>query len=273
MNMSILTLDDFTSPSTPYVTTLQAQAPPDTNFQPLLPSGGPLGQWRETVFINGGPNSWAQPSTLYIGNGILIVNSGFDAFGSVQVQYGYTPPPAGSSNPQAAPLGLNLSNYSAFQLAFAGVSTSESLNVSITVFSAGLGWECPMGPLNPSTNAFTTAFQFSTFVRHGVGTGLPPSVVSDIDRINIFVFGGGFVSFGITSIQALPPASPPVGPDSCANILVALSGVIQAFGAVPSKVALAWEERLLSCLQQGKITQAEYDTGLMLIQHPARPSP
>jgi hypothetical protein len=202
-------LDDFSSGF--YSKTLQAGAPADTNFQHLsIP--GPLGQWRDTFFqvSSGISNPWAQPCTLDIQKGILIITAGFQAPAGVQVLYGNTPAPPRSSNPQGppAPLHLNLSKYSAFQFAFAGISTSESLNVTIELVGAdNVPWAIenfkpPLPALGPSPNAVVANFPFANFTNNGVPLptlGVPTSIISDIYFINFQVFPGGFATFGITS--------------------------------------------------------------------------
>jgi hypothetical protein len=147
------TLDGFTSQL--YVKTLPSLPPgqQDYNFQqlPPLPQSPPrpLGLWRLTRFT-AGPLTlpappWSQPGTLYVGNGILIVNAGLNTPSAVQVLYGNTPlkgdTSPGSSDLQGppVPLHLNLSKNSAFQFGFAGISTSESLNVTIELVGADRG--------------------------------------------------------------------------------------------------------------------------------------
>jgi hypothetical protein len=100
-------------------------------------------------------------------------------------------------------LALDLGAYSGFQLNFAGISSSESLYVVITVFPHSGGYFDSEIVLPPNGNAFSVAFPFSGFTKGGGGGGLTQADVSDIDFINIEVGGGGFVSFGITSFQAV----------------------------------------------------------------------
>jgi hypothetical protein len=210
--MATLILDDFTSG--PYLKTLIAPGAIDYNFQPL--GGGPLGRWRQTVFQQGDANAWGQPCTLDIRtpvgplSGILLVDAGFDTDGSVGLLYGNTPlngdTSPGSKNVQGppAPLGLNLIAppvpYTAFQLVFAGLATSDAgTPVTISVASAGIFWDQTISP-GPSDNTFTLVFPFSKF-KNGV-VSAPQSVFSDISAIDIGVGALPSSSWGLTSLQA-----------------------------------------------------------------------
>jgi len=188
---AIFTLDNFTSG--PYVKSLNsASNVQDIHFAPL-PSGSPLGAARGTAFLLGG-DPYAQPSTLSIGKGICLVDTGFGDANQLQVEYGYTL--AGLQ----APLGLNLAGYAGFQLNFAGgLSSSQSLIVVITVWPQSGGYYNLEMVLPPNGNAFSVDFPFSGFS----GGGLTQSQVSNIQTILIQAQGGGFASFGITSFQAV----------------------------------------------------------------------
>lgn len=124
-----LTLDNFTSGA--YVKRII-----NPNVQYLhyaaLPPNSLSGQARRTSF-GAAPNPDGQWSTLDVGDGRLVVDSGFGCSANLQLGYGYTL--AGAE----APLGLNLEGYSGFQLNFQGVATSEELIVVITI------WRRPAG--------------------------------------------------------------------------------------------------------------------------------
>lgn len=181
-----LTLDDFKSKL--YEVSLKNAQAQDIHFE-ALPPGSRLGPDRETVLALG-PNPFAQLSTLYIGNGICILDAGFGVVPGVQIYYGW------ASNTQRVPLGLNLSGYSAFRLNFAGVSTSESLGVEIAVWLHSGSVYAAQAPVLASPNAFAKDFPFSSF-------GLTQADMSDIDTIGIVIWGGGTMSYGITSFQAV----------------------------------------------------------------------
>lgn len=184
-----LMLDDFMSG--PYHVTLTPPVPSDAHYAPLAPH-----RWRETYFQNGNGGDWAQPSSLTIQKGILIVSSGFGASSGVQAIYGTTP------HGVPAPLGLNLGAYSALRLGFAGLSSTEGLIVIITVFDkAGGNWA--LEKVIPSNgNPFVLDFPFSLFANGAVG--LPRSVVHDIAQIDVEAQPAGWGQvFGITSFQAV----------------------------------------------------------------------
>ena len=152
--------------------------------------GSPLGPARETVFVIGS-NPYGQRSILDIGKGIWILDGGFGVVPGVQIYYGF----ANATTP--APLGLNLSAYSAFQLTFAGISTEDVLGVDITVWTHSGGVYAANTFLRPDVNVLSVDFQFSSF-QPG------PLDASDIDYIGIVTWGGGTNSYGITSFQAVP---------------------------------------------------------------------
>jgi hypothetical protein len=188
-----LTLDDYAKGH--YVKVLKTPEAIDIHYAALGPNN-PLGAARQTVFqISSNP--FAQSSTLDIGKGICIVDAGFFDPSALSISYGF------SLSGVEVPLSLDLGAYSGFRLNFAGVSTSESLYVAITVFPHSGGYDDAVVVLPPNGNAFSVAFPFSGFT-NGVGGGaLTQADVSDIDFIVIETGGGGFVSFGITSFQAV----------------------------------------------------------------------
>jgi hypothetical protein len=190
---SPLTLDDFKSGD--YVISLNNVNAVDLHYAQLAP-GSLLGAARYTAFT-AAPNPWAQKSTLDIGKGICVVDSGFGVVGAVQIIYGAT------VSGKQAPLGLNLGGYSAFRLNFAGIATSQSLLVVITVWPHSGGYFDLVVVLPPSGNPFPLDFPFASFKKGGVGGGLTQSDVGNIDYIDVQAQGGGFASFGITSFEAV----------------------------------------------------------------------
>jgi hypothetical protein len=184
---SPLVLDDFKSGHyTVSLTTAQSQ---NTHFAELS-AGTPLGPARETVFMIGA-NPYGQSSTLDIGKGIWILDGGFDAAPGVQIYYGYL-----SAN-TPAPLGLDLNDYSAFRLDFAGIATEQFLGVEIEIWAHSGAVYSSQVSLTPAVNSFSETFKFSDF--------LPSALdASDIDYIGIVTSGGGTNSYGITSFQAVP---------------------------------------------------------------------
>jgi hypothetical protein len=192
------TLDSFAPPH--YVITLPGTTskpwPTDIRLEPLVPSSR-LGRSRQTIFTNGGPNPWAQPSTLDIGKGILIVNTGFDSVSALQVLYGAGQTPTGDNTP----LGLNLSNFKALQLNFAGIATSSNLlvNLAVKARSSASTYDSEQS-LPLSVNPFAATFAFSSFNK----PPLEPFDPSAIDGVSILIQGGGTITFGITSFQAVP---------------------------------------------------------------------
>jgi hypothetical protein len=182
-----LTLDGFKAGH--YVVSLTAAQSQDVHFAPLAP-GSPLGPARETVFVIGG-NPYGQRSTLDIGKGIWILDSGFGVIPGVQIYYGF----ANATTP--APLGLNLSGYSAFRLNFAGISTALSLGVEIAVWAHSGAVYGAQVLLSPEVDAFSEDFLFSSFTGGSLDA-------SDINYIGIVTWGGGTNSYGITSFEAVP---------------------------------------------------------------------
>jgi len=161
----------------------------DTHFAPLAP-GSPLGPARETVFTVGS-SPYGQRSTLDIGKGIWIVDGGFGVTPGVQIYYGF----ANETTP--APLGLDLSSYSAFQLTFAGIAVEVVLGVEIAVW-AHSGAVYGAQVFLPSTPNITSVdIPFSSFAGGTLDAG-------DIDYIGIVTWGGGTYTYGITSFEALP---------------------------------------------------------------------
>lgn len=57
-------------------------------------------------------------------------------------------------------------------------------------------------------------------------------------------------------------------PDPCADIIQRLNQEIQALGGIPVSTVAGWKAQLLSCLKQGKITEAQYTAALNEIDHP-----
>jgi hypothetical protein len=193
-------IDGFTKD--PHFKTLAPGAPQDIYSAPA----------RETIFSIGGGDSWDQPIALDIGprhgkgisigphhgKGILIVNSGFGATAGLLVNYGTFRQQGG------APLGLNLSAYSAFQLEFQGFATSGSMNVTIEVSGqGGPNWAFERAPIPINDNPFSLDFPFSGFTDNHVDFGLPQSVLSDIAGLFIEFEPDPEASFGITSFLAL----------------------------------------------------------------------
>ena len=185
-----LTLDNFISDA--YVKHLNAGATQDLHSAKLA-SGSPLGATRQTNFSIG-PNYYNQGATLSIGKGIWILDAGFGTVAASDITYGVT------LTGVEAPLGLNLSAYTGFQLDFAGVASSEDLGVTIVVFPHD-GNNCAYEMVLPTyANPISINFPFSGFNKAG---GLTQTDTSDIDYIVIEAYGGGFASFGITSFQAV----------------------------------------------------------------------
>jgi hypothetical protein len=96
-----LTLDDFTTGA--YVKRIKNPNVHDLHLA-ALPAKSPLGQARQTYF-GAAPNPDGQWSTLDVGSGRLVVDSGFGCGANLELGYGYTL--AGAE----APLTLNLDGY------------------------------------------------------------------------------------------------------------------------------------------------------------------
>jgi hypothetical protein len=187
-----LTLDNFTSGA--YVKRIINPNVHDRHYA-ALPPNSPSGQARQTYF-GAAPNPDGQWSTLDVGDGRLVVDSGFGCAANLQLGYGYTL--AGAE----APLGLNLDGYSGFQLNFQGVATSEELIVVITIWPQTGGYWNYEIVLPPNPNAFPLSFAFSGF-GNGEGGSLTQADLSNIDFIAVLAEGGGSASFGLTSFQAV----------------------------------------------------------------------
>jgi kumamolisin len=72
----------------------------------------------------------------------------------------------------------------------------------------------------------------------------------------------GFALLNALTANLTPP------PDPCADIIQRLNQEIQALGGIPVSTAAAWKSQLLSCLRQGKITEAQYTAAVNEIDHP-----
>ena len=180
-----LILDDFKSGH--YQVSLTSSQ--DIHFAPLAP-GSRLGPARETVF-DVGTSPYGQRSTLDIGKGIWIVDGGFGVTPGVQIYYGF----ANETTP--APLGLDLSSYSAFQLTFSGLAVEVVLGVEIAVW-AHSGAVYGAQVFLPSTpNITSVQIPYSSFAGGSIDA-------SDIDYIGIVTWGGGTYTYGITSFEAIP---------------------------------------------------------------------
>lgn len=185
-----LTLDDFTLGH--YVKRINNSH--DLHYG-ALPPNSRLGAARQT-FFEADSGLDAQWSTLDVGKGHFVVDAGFSCGTSISSSYGFTL--AGAE----VPLGLDLYGYSGFQLNFQGIATSESLYVVITVWpQSGVPYNFEV-VLPPNGNAFSVSFPFSGF-QGGGGGGLTQADVSNISFIAVQAGGGGFASFGLTSLQAV----------------------------------------------------------------------
>ena len=157
----------------------------------------PLGAARQT-YLELAPGPYAQSSSLAIGNGICIVDTGFQANSGLQIFYGI------NLSGVEVPMGLNLGAYSGLQLNFAGLASAEGLNVIIEIDPSSGGYYESVASLNTGVNAFSVGFPFSSFLRGGSGVPLTAAEVSDINYIVIIFDGTGSTdSFGITSFQAV----------------------------------------------------------------------
>lgn len=190
---SPLVLDDFTSG--PYSKTLKVIGASDLHYEPLA-AGSLLGAARQTDFTLG-PNPYNQWNTLSIGKHVFVVDTAVGAVTATSIGYGFTVSGA------QTPLGLNLGGYSGFQLNIAGIATSESLIVVITVWPHSGGYFDIEVVLPPSGNPIPEVLPFSSFNQGGGGGSLTQSDVSDIDYISIQAQGGGFASFVFTSFAAI----------------------------------------------------------------------
>jgi hypothetical protein len=186
------TLDNFTHGS--YTKVLKAQSS-DTHME-ALPAGSPLGAARETVF-SVGPDPYAQSSTLSIGKGICIVDSGFQADSDLVIGYGF------NLSGDEVPLGLNLGAYSGVQLNLPAIATTEALYIIVEIDPSSGGYYGSEVVLGPTPNAVSQVFPYSSFTQGGTGNVLTPAEASDINYIIITVGGGGSASLGITSFQAV----------------------------------------------------------------------
>jgi len=192
-----LTLDSFpTGPNGQnYVQPLPTAQSSATNTE-ALPAGSPLGAGRWTKFIVG-PDPYAQANTLEVGNGILIVETGFQANTAVEIFYGVNL--LGTN----VPMGLNLGAYSALQLNFAGLASAEGLDVIVEVWPKSGGYYVDEVVLHPTVDPFPVVLPYSSFNGSAGGT-LTQTEASDINYIIIELEGAGSTeSYGITSFQAV----------------------------------------------------------------------
>jgi hypothetical protein len=69
-------------------------------------------------------------------------------------------------------------------------------------------------------------------------------------------------------IDAAAQVAQCVESDPCADIIQRLNQEIQALGGIPVQSVAGWKAQLLTCLRQGKITEAQYTAALNEIEHP-----
>jgi len=190
-------LDDFSGKA--YVKTLKATQTGQTDAHyEALPHGSPVGAARYTYFQVEEEGTYAQSSTLDIGNGVCIVDSGFQNDSALEILYGT------NLKGDQVPMELNLSSYSGLQLSFAGIVSTEGLDVNIEIWPSSGGYYVAAQGLPTNGNSFTVDFPFTTF--SGAGGTLTQTEVENISYIIIVTEGEGDAdvtdSFGITSFQA-----------------------------------------------------------------------
>jgi hypothetical protein len=192
-----LTLDNFPTGNNgknydPSLTVAQSSV----THNEALPENSPLGGYRQTVFSIGG-NTYGLTSKLFVGNNVLILESGFLIDSILSIYYGV------NSSGKQTPLGLNLSAYSGLQLNFAGIASTENQYVIIEVWPSSGGYYTSEQVLNPNQNPYSAIFSYSSFIGSDGGT-LTQSEASDINYIDIITEAGGSSnSFAITSFQAI----------------------------------------------------------------------
>ena len=193
-----LTLDNFPTGNSGknYVKSLTTAQSSATHYEGL-PSGSLLGAARETTFAIG-PNPYSQTSTIDVGNGILIVDTGFQVPSALEIFYGTT------TKGVETPLGLNLGAYSGLQLNFAGVISTEGIDVVVEVWPSSGGYYALGQEVATNGSSFTVGFPFTGFT--GAGGTLTQAETTDISYIVIVIEGSGDPditdSFAITSLQA-----------------------------------------------------------------------
>jgi len=191
-----LTLDSFPTGNSGKNYVKSITAPSSASHYEGLPSGSLLGAARETIFTIGS-NPYSQTSTLDVGNGILIVDTGFQVPSALTIGYGF------SLSGKEVPLGLNLGSYSGLQLNFAGSNSLFDLDVDVTVFPNSGGYYSSVAILTPSYYPYSVALPFTSFTGGDGGNGgLTPTEASDISYIIIEFYGGYTQSYGVTSFQA-----------------------------------------------------------------------
>jgi|GEM_PF-2173802 hypothetical protein len=193
-----LTLDSFPNGNSgnPYVKTLTAAQSTTTHYEGL-PSGSLLGAARETIFSIGA-NPYAQTSTIDVGGNILIVDTGFQAVAGLDIGYGF------STSGKEVPMGLNLGAYSGLQVNFAGVASTEAINVIVVVYPNSGGYYTAETTLYPNVDAKPATFLYTSFSKGGTGAPLTPTEASNINYIIIEIeTAGSTASYGITSFQAI----------------------------------------------------------------------
>jgi subtilase family serine protease len=80
--------------------------------------------------------------------------------------------------------------------------------------------------------------------------------------------GWGVVN-GFALLNALSAILNPPPPDPCTNIIQRLDQAIQV--GIPVSSVAGWKAQLLSCLEQGKITEAQYTAAINELDHPRKP--
>jgi len=189
-----LTLDNFPNGNSgkDYVKTITTTGTA-THYEGL-PSGSLLGAARETIFTVG-TNPYSQTSTIDVGNGILIVDTGFQAASALTVGYGF------SVHGKEVPLGLDLSSYTGLQLNFAGSSSLFNLDVLVEIWPSSGGYYTSGQILTPSYYPYSVSFPYTSFL-DASGAALTPTEAGDINYIIIEFYAGYAQSYGITSLQA-----------------------------------------------------------------------
>ena len=190
-------IDDFSGKA--YVKTLKATPTQTDAHYEALPPHSPVGAARYTYFQVAEEGTYGQSSTLDIGNGVCIVNSGFQNDSALEIFYGT------NLKGDEVPMGLNLGSYTGLQLNFAGVISTEGIDVNIEVWPSSGGYYDAAQAVPTNGNSFTVDFPFTSFVAAG-GVVLTQAEAENINYIIIVTEGGGYTdvtdSFGITSFQA-----------------------------------------------------------------------
>jgi kumamolisin len=167
----------------------------------------------------------------------------------------------------------NASPNSGYPMSSSGTTFNAGGTSAVAPLYAGLTaclnayFQQPVGFLNPTIyslgNRVCRDITYGNNLWHDGVTQLAYSAGPGWDACTGWGVVNGFALLDALALKLTPPP-----PDPCAGIIQRLNQEIQALGGIPVSSVAAWKAQLLSCLRQGKITEAQYTAAINEIDHP-----